>query len=465
MKINGIMIDCSRLLERHEYYFRLIDFMADWGMNTLLWHFTDDWGCSVALPGFENLAVKNAFSAAQMRRLIAYAKRNKIDIVPELETFGHTRYITDRPEYAHLFAGKKTKHVHFSAVDPLNPQTHALMRRLIASVAQLFESKYLHIGGDEVDMREYCTKHGLNEAQTWAGYVNAVIAMVHEVKRTPLFWADHPTKDKTIARLLSKDVIAVDWRYHRTVKDDVHEKLSRAGFKRIIVAPSIACWEYRFLPNEIALENTAKMARFGFSHKGAGLITTVWCPWRYFQNAIYIGIAFSAYAFRKKGIIDRNEFNRLFARKVFGAECAGHLAQALRLYPTLIITHLIGRTLMYGDKLASEELKRMRIVYANARTTLCCMMRFRPKRNPHIYDGMVLAVKAALLTSGAFVLQQNTRRTEREEYNALLRETKKEMCADWYRGRFADDPQKSRPPFPGQAHGYALLMVDKLKAI
>ncbi|MCX6993248.1 MAG: hypothetical protein NT011_08930 [Kiritimatiellaeota bacterium] len=41
MKISGIMIDCSRLLERHAYYYRLIDFMADWETNTLVWYFTD----------------------------------------------------------------------------------------------------------------------------------------------------------------------------------------------------------------------------------------------------------------------------------------------------------------------------------------------------------------------------------------------------------------------------------------
>jgi len=42
MDINGIMIDNVRLIEKHSYYFDLIDFMSEWGMNTLLLHFTDD---------------------------------------------------------------------------------------------------------------------------------------------------------------------------------------------------------------------------------------------------------------------------------------------------------------------------------------------------------------------------------------------------------------------------------------
>ena len=50
--IDGVLIDCSRTMERHEYYFKLIDFMAEWGLNTLFFHFTDDHGCAVQLPGF-----------------------------------------------------------------------------------------------------------------------------------------------------------------------------------------------------------------------------------------------------------------------------------------------------------------------------------------------------------------------------------------------------------------------------
>jgi hypothetical protein len=67
LKINGLLIDCARTIEKHGYYSRLVDFMDDWGMNTLLFHFTDDQGCAVVLPGFEKLASPNAFSAAEIR--------------------------------------------------------------------------------------------------------------------------------------------------------------------------------------------------------------------------------------------------------------------------------------------------------------------------------------------------------------------------------------------------------------
>ena len=146
--LNGIMIDCSRLLEKHEYYYRLIDFMSEWEMNTLLFHFSDDHGLSIALPGFEKLAHKHAFTPFEIGILVEYAKERGIDIIPELEVFGHTRYITDHPDYYHLYVGDRSNQVVFNALDPRNPETIDLMRSIIIEFAKLFPSEYMHLGCD-----------------------------------------------------------------------------------------------------------------------------------------------------------------------------------------------------------------------------------------------------------------------------------------------------------------------------
>jgi hypothetical protein len=65
--MRGMMIDASRLVEQHRYYFELVEVLASWGLDTLLFHFSDDHGLSVSLPGFEELAAPHALSALQMR--------------------------------------------------------------------------------------------------------------------------------------------------------------------------------------------------------------------------------------------------------------------------------------------------------------------------------------------------------------------------------------------------------------
>ena len=166
MKINGLMIDPARLLEPQPYYYRLVEFMAGWRMNTLLMHLADDWGCTVRLPGFEHLAMPRAFTPADLRKLTGFAGVRGVDVIPELETFGHTRYLTDHPRYRHLFGGRRTRKLRFNAVDPLNPETHELMRSLIAAMAKAFPSKYIHLGCDEVDLKDYCRRKGLPTTST-----------------------------------------------------------------------------------------------------------------------------------------------------------------------------------------------------------------------------------------------------------------------------------------------------------
>jgi len=68
--------------------------MAEWGLNTLWWHFADDEGFTLKLSGHPELASPRALSKAKMKRLLDKAGQLGIDVVPEVESLGHTRWIT-----------------------------------------------------------------------------------------------------------------------------------------------------------------------------------------------------------------------------------------------------------------------------------------------------------------------------------------------------------------------------------
>src|SRR6516164_2837219 len=89
----GFLIDSARCLENRAYYRRLIDFVAARGCNVLLWHFTDDQGCSLQFESVPGIASPHAYSKQEMRELIAYATDRSVEIIPELATLGHCRYI------------------------------------------------------------------------------------------------------------------------------------------------------------------------------------------------------------------------------------------------------------------------------------------------------------------------------------------------------------------------------------
>jgi N-acetyl-beta-hexosaminidase len=295
MEINGLMIDCARLLELPQYYYWLLEFMAEWKMNTLILHFSDDHGCALNLPGFEKLAMPRAWEPDELQEFLSFAASRGIEVIPELETFGHTRYITDKTKYQHLSAGKRTNEIHFNAINPLHEDTLSLMSRLIQAVASAFPSKYIHIGCDEVDIDEYCQQRNLVSDIVWADYANRMIQIVQSVGKTPMIWADHVVKRKLVASRLHKDVVLVEWRYDDRITDDIIPRLQYYGFKDILVAPSLACYSDRFLPSHQRLENNDRMIAIGKENQVNGLINTIWCPWRSLPNAMHYGIVYSAW--------------------------------------------------------------------------------------------------------------------------------------------------------------------------
>ena len=101
--IRGLMVDAGRVPELLDYYRRVIDFCAEWELNTLHFRLTDDQGSALRFRSVPDLVThKNAFTPDQLRSLADYAKHHGVDLIPEIESFGHTGYITRSPAYAHL---------------------------------------------------------------------------------------------------------------------------------------------------------------------------------------------------------------------------------------------------------------------------------------------------------------------------------------------------------------------------
>ncbi len=464
MRFNGLLIDCSRLIEPHNYYFKLIDFMAEWKMNVLLLHFSDDHGFSIRMPGFEKMAAPNAFSLQEIERLISHAGQKGIDIIPEIETFGHTRFLTDTPEYSHLYAGKRPDLLAFNALDPLNPETHSVVKKLVTATAKLFPSEYIHLGCDEVDIRDYCSQKNLAPDTVWAEYVNSIAGYAIECGKIPMIWGDHATKSPNVAQNLRKDLILFDWRYHAGCDDAPIVSLKNHGFNRIVVAPSIACWYYRCHLTETAIDNVSKMASFASQHELEGMITTVWWPHRYFQDAIWYGIAFSAEAFRQGGMPDMRKFMTEFAMKVFGTELDKELEILLELHPRVELDRKCSQAILGKDELSREDIARIEQRSAMALRIMNSIKNYNPAKNAEILNAMLLSIKAAWCCLEYLLLREkDSLPTRKNQFNRTLEAVKKEASDEWNRTRCEDDPCKYKAQFPGFESCQIMILLENLE--
>lgn len=441
LKINGLLIDCARTIEKHDYYFRLVDFMADWGMNTLLFHFTDDQGCAVVLPGFEKLASPNAFSAAEIRELVRHAEKRGIEIIPELETFGHTRYLTDHPDYAQLKAGHDPVS-QFNCVDPVAPETGLVMDRLIQATRSVFVSPRLHLGCDEVGLGDWCEARGLVASDVWTDYVNRIVGIAQARGCHCLLWADHPAHHPAIAARLRKDVTLVHWYYEKNVKTRPIASLVKHGFKDIITAPAIACWRHRFVTSRYALENTGKMIRLARTNGLSGVITTAWCPFRYLQGSLYYGIAYAAMA--AQAPVTLPAFRAEFAKRVWGPATVKQAVKFLRHWELAAVTHPVLESIFADKPRPGNAVAELTAALDAASQAVRLAESIRHESNTEIFNAMVLAAQAVKITAEillAEVTAAPVSRQQRDEADRIL----KRVEADWNITRFANDPGKQLP--------------------
>ena len=102
----GFMIDAPRGVETLDSYFRLIDFLHKEKFNSLIFRLTDDQGSAYLFTSHPELNMcEGALSEKEIKKIIKYAQKKGIEIIPEIESFGHSKYITKTKKYKYLNDG------------------------------------------------------------------------------------------------------------------------------------------------------------------------------------------------------------------------------------------------------------------------------------------------------------------------------------------------------------------------
>ncbi|MGV1905612.1 beta-N-acetylhexosaminidase [Agrobacterium cavarae] len=173
----GCHLDVSRQFAPAPDVLRLIDILAWYKMNVFHWHLTDDeaWRFEVRaypqlttvgvmrgpdepmLPQLGNAAepVGGFYTRADVAAIIAHASELNVEVVPEVDIPGHsTAILAALPE---LVDGQEAPDSYRSvqgfpnnALNPAIEETYVFLGKVFDEMVELFPSKLIHIGGDEV---------------------------------------------------------------------------------------------------------------------------------------------------------------------------------------------------------------------------------------------------------------------------------------------------------------------------
>lgn len=340
-RFRGFMIDAPRTTESLAYYFRIIDLCQANDLNTIIFRLTDDEGSAYQFSSHPDLVMcAGAYSTAEIKEIITYAQQRGIEIIPEIETFGHARYITQAPRYQHLNDAVDMKA--FNAICPVNDSTLALMKDLIAEVAAIFPSRYLHIGCDETNWGgSELSKRALqskSKNQLWAEYVNKLNGYVNDLGKETIIWGDLPIyNENQVLDLLNTNIIIADWNYWENDPEKVNAiagKLLEKGF-RIIGCPAISWCKWGARIGAAQFKNISAYAQVYTTMtqpNNLGLILTNWVPQKYLQYSQWDSFVIAAAIARHHGRYDYTQALPGYVENTFGVRYDPDWA---RIYNTL----------------------------------------------------------------------------------------------------------------------------------
>ncbi len=220
----GLMIDVSRHFIPLDVLKRNLDGMAAVKLNVFHWHLSDNQGFRVEskkLPKLQEMGSDGQYyTQDEVRELIAYARDRGIRVVPEFDMPGHTTsWFVGYPELAGApgpYQIERRWGIFDPAMDPTQERTYKFLDALIGEMAKLFPDQFFHIGGDELNGKQwdanpniqaFMRAHGMKNNQDLQAYFNTrVQTIVSKHGKTMVGW------DEILRPDLPKDIVVQSWR-------------------------------------------------------------------------------------------------------------------------------------------------------------------------------------------------------------------------------------------------------------
>jgi hexosaminidase len=235
----GFMLDTSRQFYTVSFVKKLIDVLSLHHINVFHWHLTDDQGWRFPVAEYplltaigskrlehrvEGLYTGGFYTEEDIREVVAYAANRQVEVVPEVDLPGHASAILAAYPGLGCTGGPYWVEDRFGIFEDVlcagNDAIFELSAAIFDTLARLFPSPYVHIGGDEVLFNRWaaCSKcqnrmqeFGLkspHELQSWI--TMRLVQMLAERGKTVIGW-DEVLEDSERFRV-PKELVVMSWR-------------------------------------------------------------------------------------------------------------------------------------------------------------------------------------------------------------------------------------------------------------
>lgn len=296
-KWRGFMLDESRHFFGKGVVKKILDIMGFLKLNKFHWHLTDDQGWRIEIKKYpklieigskrkgeklwssrikaERVRDKKQYSGfytqAEIKEVIEYAKKYYIDIIPEIDIPGHTTsIIAAYPELSCTRGPFEVRNFFGILEDVLcagNEEVYHFLENLFDEIIELFPSKFIHIGGDEVPKTRWndCAKcqakikeenlENVKNLQTY--FTNRIAEYILSRGKIPIGWNEILNKN------LISDAICQYWTPNlrillknikmgrKVIMSETGKIYLNYGYK---VSPLQGVYEYNVIPKTLEVQ-------------------------------------------------------------------------------------------------------------------------------------------------------------------------------------------------------------------
>jgi hexosaminidase len=249
----GLMIDSGRHFMPLDVLKRNLDGAAAVKLNVFHWHLSENQGFRVESKRFPKLHEMGSdglyYTQDQVREILEYARERGIRVVPEFDMPGHsTAWFVGYPNLASgpgPYSIERKWGIFDPAMDPTRESTYKFLDVFIGEMAKLFPDQFFHIGGDEVNgkewdanpkIQEFMHAHSLkNNADLQAYFNTRVQKLVAKHGKTMEGW------DEILRPDLPKSIVIHSWRGQKSLGEAAQQGyrgLLSSGYYLDLMSPT-----------------------------------------------------------------------------------------------------------------------------------------------------------------------------------------------------------------------------------
>lgn len=295
-KWRAYMLDESRYFHGEAFVKRILDEMATLKMNVFHWHLIDDAGWRIEIKKYPLLTKVGAFrtdseigtwksgktsgkphggfyTQEQIKNIVAYAAERNITIVPEFEMPGHSSAAIASYTWLGTAGIDIDVPIKFGRLydnyDVTKPEVVQFIKDVLTEMFELFPSKVIHIGGDEVgykvweeskSVQKYMRENGLKTpADLQIDFTNKISQFMEKNGRRMMGWNEilgknihkgfaEKKNDKEAETTLAKNAVIHFWKGDLAMAQDAAKK--GYGIVNSIHTHTYLDYDYKYTPLE-----------------------------------------------------------------------------------------------------------------------------------------------------------------------------------------------------------------------